>query len=57
MNEDAMLAAIASAEAKLEKLDAKKKELEDAIELKRAQITNLEDAIALLGEVEEQAAD
>jgi prefoldin subunit 5 len=57
MNEDAMLAAIASAEAKLEKLDAKKKELEDAIELKKAQITNLEDAIALLGEVEEQAAD
>ena len=57
MGDDAMLAAIASAEAKLEKLDAKKDELEHAIELKKAQVANLEEAIRLLDEVEEQAAD
>ncbi len=57
MGDDAMIAAIASAEAKLEKLDAKKHELEEAIRLKKAQIANLEDVIALLGEVEEQTTD
>ena len=57
MSDDAMLAAIASAEAKLEKLDAKKEELEHAIELKKAQIANFEEAIRLLDEVEAQATD
>ena len=48
MGDDAMIAAIASAETKLERLDATKQELEEAIRLKKAQIANLKDVITTL---------
>lgn len=57
MNEDAMMAAIESAEGKLSKLDDKKDELEHAIALKKAQIRGLEEVLEQLGSVEEQAGD
>ncbi len=57
MNEDAMMAAIDSAEGKLSTLDEKNDEIEHAIALKKAQIRELEEVLELLGNVEDQAAD